>query len=241
MKFYCDKQELKKKSKDELVDELYDSLVENEKLKRELRKYKNPNTPPSANPHLKTSSATMPKRSGKVGAPKGHQGVTRPQKEPNETRQITAEQCPNCHSNDITVLKTKHQQQEDIPPDIQPKTVDVFRDVCRCNKCNLKFVARDGITPVQGRFGVNLIVLVIFLKFIVRGVLRKAAFFLDAGFALRLAPASVQAIIARAANAAEVEYEQLKQKIREARIVYADETSFSVLGKKGWVWVFRSG
>ncbi|GEM_PF-5715310 len=41
MKAYCDKQELKKKSKDELVNDLYDSLVEIDKLKRELRKYKN--------------------------------------------------------------------------------------------------------------------------------------------------------------------------------------------------------
>ena len=83
-------------------------------------------------------------------------------------------------------------------------------------------------------------VLVIFLRFIVRGVLRKTATFLNAGFALRLAPASVQAIVARAAEAATAEYGQLKQKIREARIVYADETSFSVLGKNWWVWVFRS-
>ena len=83
-------------------------------------------------------------------------------------------------------------------------------------------------------------VLVIFLKFIVRGVLRKTVSFLDASFALRLAPASVQAIVARAAEAAKIEYSSLKQRIREARIIYADETSFSVLGKNWWVWVFRS-
>ena len=34
------KQDLQKKSKDELVDELYDSLVEIDKLKRELRNSK---------------------------------------------------------------------------------------------------------------------------------------------------------------------------------------------------------
>lgn len=234
------KPDYEKKSKDELIDELFEKIIENEKLKRELRKYKNPNTPPSAHPHLKTSSTTAPKRSGKCGAPAGHNGTTRAQKEADETRSITASECPKCHGNDITVLKKKRQQQEELPPGIQPKVVDVIRDVCRCNTCKLKFVARDGRTPVQGRFGINLIVLVIFLKFILRGVLRKAAFFLDAGFALKLAPASVQAIIGRAADAAGMEYEQLKQKIREARIVYADETSFPVLGKKWWVWVFRS-
>ncbi|MBI3588708.1 transposase [Candidatus Micrarchaeota archaeon] len=76
--------------------------------------------------------------------------------------------------------------------------------------------------------------------FIVRGVLRKTARFLEAGFAFRITPASVNAILSRASKAAESEYEALRQKIRVARIVYADETSISVLGQKWWVWVFRT-
>ena len=43
------KQEYERKSKDELIDDLFEKIIENEKLKRELRKYKNPNTPPSTN------------------------------------------------------------------------------------------------------------------------------------------------------------------------------------------------
>lgn len=234
-----DKQDYNKKSKEDIIDELFDSYEEIEKLKKELRKYKNPNTPPSAHPHLKpnTQGTTT---GGKRGAPEGHTGTTRLWKKPNETRPITAKECPNCHSKNIEITGKQHQQIEEMPPDIQPAIVNVERDVCKCNTCKLEFVARDGRTPVQGRFGTNLMVLVIFLRFIVRGVLRKTATFLDAGFALRLAPASVQAIVARAAEAAKTEYDQLKQKIREARIIYADETSFSVLGKNWWVWVFRS-
>src|SRR3989344_3486725 len=93
---------------------------------------------------------------------------------------------------------------------------------------------------VKAKIGINLIVLVIFLKLIVRGVLRKTASFLEASFALKLAPASVQAIIERAAQAGEKEYGNLKNKIKSARLLYIDETSFSVLGKNWWVWVFRS-
>lgn len=242
------KDELKKLSKKELIDEFLheqDKLVkidaDKEALKKELRKYKNSNTPPSAHPHLKpTVTKIVDVKPHKRGAPKGHTGTTRPWKQSDEPRPITAKECPNCHSNDIEITGKKHQQVEEMPPDIQPIIIDVERDVCKCNTCKLKFVARDGRTPIQGRFGINLMVLVIFLKFIVRGVLRKTAIFLDAGFALRLAPASVQAIIARAAEAAKTEYEQLKQNIRKARIVYADETSFSVLGKNWWVWVFRT-
>lgn len=230
--------ELKKDHK-KLESDLEKMKGEKEALEKELRKYKNPNTPPSANQHLKPNTQSTGKP-GKRGAPKGHTGTTRPQKESDEHRNITAQECPGCHSQDIKVIGKKHQQVEESPPEVKLNIIDVERDVCRCNKCKLKFVARDGHTPIQGRFGINLMVMVIFLRFILRGVLRKTAGFLDVGFAIRLTPASVQAIITRAADAAESEYAQLKQKIRNARIIYADETSFSVLGKKWWVWVFRS-
>ncbi len=241
MKFYCDKQELKKKSKDELVNDLYDSLVENDKLKRELRKYKNPNTPPSAHPHLKsTFSNTVAVKPHQRGAPEGHTGTTKPKIETPHERHIFGEECPNCQSKSFQVIGQRVQQQEEIPPDIQPEAVNITRDICKCNKCNLKFLARDNQTPLQGKFGINLMVLVIFLKFIVRGVLRKTTCFLEASFALKLAPATVQAIIERAAQSGKKEYFALKSKIRSSKLLYIDETSFSVLGKNWWVWVFRS-
>ena len=242
MKLFA-RSDYKKKSKNEIIDEFFEEVEkrdkEIERLKKELRKYKNPNTPSSAHPHLKPNTQGVASR-GKRGAPKGHEGTTRPWKHPDDSRVIIAEECPGCHSKDIEVIGQRHQQVEEAPPDIKPEIIEVHRDICRCNNCKLKFLARDGRTPLQGRFGINLMVLVIFLRFIVRGVLRKTATFLNAGFALRLAPASVQAIIARAAKAAETEFEQLKIRIRDARIIYADETSFSVLGKNWWVWVFRS-
>jgi hypothetical protein len=138
------------------------------------------------------------------------------------------------------VIEQKHQQLEEMPPDIKPLVIDVVRDVCKCKECEFTFTARDGITPTQGKFGIRLMVLVLFLKFIVRGVLRKTAGFLDASFTLKLAPATVQAIIQRAAKAGESEYEKLKVKIKESQLVYIDETSFRVLGVNWWVWAFRT-
>jgi len=241
MKVYCDKQELKKKSKDELVDDLYDSLVEIEKLKHELRKYKNPNTPPSANQHLKPAySKAVGIKPHERGAPFNHEGITKPKIITENVRHIIGTECPHCQSKRFDVIGKKLQQQEEIPPEIRPEAVNITRDVCRCKDCHLKFLARDNQTPLQGRFGINLTVLVIFLKFIVRGVLRKTTKFLEASFALKLAPASVQVIIERAAQAGEKEYNALKEKIRAASLLYIDETSFSVLGKNWWVWVFRS-
>src|SRR3989339_1847338 len=235
-------------SKDEIIKKYLDLekkyadlKKEKEALEKELRKYKNPNTPPSANQHLKPAySKSIDVKPHKRGAPFNHNGTTRPIKETLNARNIHGTECPNCQSKSFEVIGQKLQQQEEIPPDIQPEPINITRDICQCRKCHLKFLARDSQTPLQGRFGIHLMVLVIFLKFIVRGVLRKTASFFEASFALKLAPASVQAIIERAANAGEAEYAVLKSKIRSAKLLYIDETSFSVLGKNWWVWAFRS-
>src|SRR3989339_588375 len=235
-------------SREEIIRKYLNLEKENEKLKKEkealekeLRKYKNPNTPPSANQHLKPAfSKAVEVKSHKRGAPFDHPGTNRAKKETLNEHHIFGKECPNCESKDFRVIGQKVQQQEEILPEIQPEAVNITRDICRCNKCHLKFLARDNQTPLQGRFGINLMVLVIFLKFIVRGVLRKTTSFLEASFALKLAPASVQAIIERAAQAGKKEYGLLQQKIRSAKLLYIDETSFSVLGKNWWVWVFRS-
>ena len=241
MIYLMDKKSLEKLSKEKLIEEFLKRQDEHIKLEKELRKYKNPNTPPSANQHLKPAfSKAVEVKPHRRGAPAGHAGTNKPKIETSNERHIFGKECPNCQSKSLEVIGQKVQQQEEIPPEIQPEAVNITRDICQCNKCNLKFLARDNQTPLQGKFGINLMVLVIFLKFIVRGVLRKTASFLEASFALKLAPASVQAIIERAAQAGEKEYELLKQKIRGAKLLYIDETSFSVLGKNWWVWVFRS-
>lgn len=226
-------QQLKKENK-ELKEET-------KELKQQLKQYKNSNTPSSANKHLKPNTHGLKAEGiGKRGAPKGHNGTNREWKSEATPRQIHAIECPNCHSADIEKIGERHQQLDEMPKDIQPVTVDVHRDVCKCNNCNLKFAATDGHTPLQGRFGLNLMVIVILLKFIVRGVLRKTAMFMTTGFGASLAPATVQAIVTRVAKSGEAEYEMLKRKIRAAWLLYIDETSFSVLGKNWWVWVFRS-
>ncbi len=215
---------------------------EKEALEKELRKYKNSNTPPSAHQHLKPtySSKTVNVKPHQRGAPVGHMGTTKQKQETTDVRHITGTECPGCQSKNIDVIGEKLQQQEEIPPEIKTKVIDIVRDICKCNDCNLNFLARDNQTPLQGKYGINLMVLVIFLKFIMRGVLRKTACFLEASFMLKLAPASVQAIIERATEAGKKKYDALQQRIRDAKLLYIDETSFSVLGKNWWVWVFRS-
>src|SRR3989344_1952345 len=183
-------------SREEIIKKYFQLEKENEKLKKEkealekeLRKYKNPNTPPSANQHLKPAYSKMIEvKPHRRGAPFEHPGTTKPKIDTPNEHHIFGKECPSCQSKSFEVVGQKLQQQEEIPPEIQPEATNIIRDICQCNKCHLKFLARDDKTPLQGKFGINLMVLVIFLRFIVRGVLRKTTSFLEASFALKLAP-----------------------------------------------------
>ncbi|MFQ5475234.1 MAG: IS66 family transposase [Candidatus Nanoarchaeia archaeon] len=232
--------ELNDKSKKEIIKEYIDLLEEKEKLEKELKKYKNPNTPSSSNKHLKPNTQGLRARSGACrGAPNGHPGTTR-RRSPIVTEVIDADQCPGCNSKDLSDDKVLKRNTEEIPQPVVPEEKTSEIHIKKCNDCGLRFVPQHNTTPLKGRFGINLMVMVIFIRFILRGVLRKTATFLDSGFAFKITPASVNAIIKRVAEAAEKEYEELKLHIRNAGKVYVDETSFSVLGKNQWVWVFRT-
>jgi len=222
-------------------------LEENVMLRRELEtalselaKYKNSNTPSSANKHLKENTAGKKAKEGaKRGAPKGHKGKTRVL-EPERHEIVHTDRCPICGGVNTIDDDIINRVVEDTPDDMTPEVVASTIHVKKCLNCNRKFIPPQNRTPLQGSYGINVMVLVVFLKFLLRGVLRKTALFMESGFALEITPASVNSIIQRVAEAAEMDYEDLKRRIRNAPVVYVDETGFSVLGKNQWVWVFRT-
>ena len=232
--------ELERLSKDDLIDiilQLQKKIIE---LENELKKYKNSNTPPSANKHLKPNTkGKKSKRGRKRGAPKGHKGTTRRQTV-DRHEVIDADTCPRCGSDNLDDEKVFTRVVEEIPEPVLPETVknEVHKKVCL--DCGHHFIPEHNQVPLKGKFGINVMILVVFIKFLLRGVLRKAAKFLRTGFGLKLTPASVGAMVGRVAEAACREYNELKERIRNAEIVYVDETSFSVLGKNQWVWIFRT-
>src|SRR3989338_5967620 len=211
-----------------------------EELRRELQKYKNSNTPSSANKHLKPdTSSKKAKKNSKRGAPAGHEGKTRRQI-PQKKEIIDCAECPNCHGHHLKDEKIIKQIIEEVQEPIAPEVIEGEIHKKKCLDCGATFIPSQNILPLKGSFGINLMVLVIFIKFILRGVLRKTSSFLEVSNALDITPASINEMIGRAAEASNIEYESLKLKIRNAAIIYIDETSFSVLGKNQWEWVFRT-
>lgn len=92
----------KDKTKDELIKELYDAYVEKEKIEKELKKYKNPNTPSSANKHIKLDTQGLKAKKGaKRGAPKKHWGNTLILPEATASMIIDTHDCPKCNGTNI--------------------------------------------------------------------------------------------------------------------------------------------
>jgi hypothetical protein len=211
-----------------------------EELKRELSKYRNPNTPPSSNKHLKPDTfGKKAKKNAKRGAPLGHIG-TNDNFEPENYEDIDADECPNCHGKHIRdkkILKRKNRNIEAPQKIIEEGALIHLK---HCDDCNLDFIPPQNTTPLQGNFGISLMIHVIFIKFLLRGVLRKTALYLEANHAFEITPAALNEIIRRVAEAADKEYSEIKERIRKAAKIYVDETSFSVLGKNQWLWAFRT-
>ena len=96
--------------------------------------------------------------------------------------------------------------------------------------------------PQKGRFGVNLPVYLIMLKFSLRGVLllrriKDFAFHLNA---FEITHKGIQDAILRVGAACKTVYPQNINKIRNARWIYMDVTGMRVLDKNYWLWTFRT-
>ena len=234
------KEEIMGLPKEKLVDIILELSDKIQKLEKELAKYKNPNTPPSSNKHLKPNTfGKQAKKNVKRGAPIGHIAHNK-SIEPENYEDVDACECPNCHGKHVRDKKIFKRKTEEIEEPQKPVAKGALVHLKHCDDCNMDFIPPQNATPLRGSFGINLMVLVIFIKFLLRGVLRKTAMYLEASHAFEITPAALNEIIRRVAGAADKEYSEIKERIRKAAKIYIDETSFSVLGKNWWLWAFRT-
>jgi len=229
----------KDKTKDELIKELYDSYVEKEKLERELKKYKNSNTPSSANKHIKENTEGIKaKKSAKRGAPKNHKGATLilPEAEISET--VIADNCVKCGGENIK--PTGYVKTKKVICYQKPKTyIKEYRQVeYICLDDNTIFFAPHKDIPDKGIYDKNIQSLVNYYKFKGRMPYEIVVDVMNNVHTVPMTRATGLAITRRASDKLEPLYQELEQEIKKADIVQGDETSHSVMGVNHWIWVF---
>jgi transposase len=214
----------------------YEGLIAD--LEARLAKYENAHTPPSLRRGNNRKNDQSEK--GKPGQKEGHKGLTRPNAKPDKQVQVTRDRCPDCGAKLGSPFRIESKIIEDIP-EPQPVTVTEYK-ICHyiCPYCRKEVVGIDPDCPSEGMFGNNTIAHVALLKYGDRLPHRKIQSALRRVYGLVISPATILDLTRRAADAVQSEYDAILKKIRNASVLYIDETSIEVQGKNHWIWVFTT-
>jgi transposase len=231
------KEKFKGKSKNEILDEMYENYVELEKLKKKMRRYENPHTPPSKD--VKKNRTNFVSKTGLgVGKKKGYKGRTRKKQKPTHFISNFDHICAKCGKRG-NLTKKKSRTYEETP---DPQSIMVVKSewglyVCKCGHA---WESKPEVVPDTGLFGKNIQSQVTLLRFDDRLPLRKTISALERQYKITLTSKAVYDITKRVADRITPEYKKIKKKIRRTTNLHIDETKIKVQGKTYWLWIFRS-
>ena len=209
-------------------------------LEARLAKYENAHTPPSLRRGRNRKKEQNEGDKGKPGQKIGHKGVTRPHAKPDRQVEVTADRCPDCGTELGNPFRIESKIIEEIP-EPQPIIVTEYKIAhYRCPCCQKEVAANDANCPIEGRFGNNTIAQTTLLKYEDRLPHRKIQDALKRLHGLNISPATILDLTRRAADAVQSEYDAILNKIRDAPILYVDETSIDVQGELHWIWTFTT-
>lgn len=233
-------------SREELIKKYLELEKENEELKkqkgaleRELKKYKNSNTPPAANKHIKGNTQGLKAKKGaKRGAPKNHKGNTLVFPESDFIIPVSVNNCPICEGTNIR--PTGHVRKKKVICYQKAKVIikEYHQTEYICEDDKTLFFAKHQDIPEKGIYDKNIQSLVNYYKFKARMPHKTIADIMNNIHEVPMtAPTSLE-ITRRASDKLEPLYKKLEEDIRQANIVNGDETSMSVNGLNHWIWVF---
>ena len=239
------KEKFNKKSRDEILEEMFEIYKEKEKLERELKKYKNANTPSSANNHIQTNTQNTKDKTkfNKVGRKKGkksnHNGKTRILDIPTSFVDVITDINPSTGNKNIEptgyVEKRIITDFEIIKTVIQYNVYE-YRDI----DTKEIFMATHKNIPEKGIFGKNILAFTGHLRYYCRVPFYRIANTFTTVFNISMtAPTSLE-ICNRVGEKLSPLYEQLKDNIKNEKVVNVDETSAKRNGVPGWLWGFFS-
>lgn len=227
---------LEELSKEELIELVKGQFEEIEKLKREIRKYKNPHTPSSQNKFDKPQAQGL-KVGRKEGKKSGHKGKTRAKDNPNKTIWVKADKNPS--TGNTNIQETGDIEEFIITNFEIKKVVTLYK--CkwyRDRDTNEVFLAKHPDIPENGIFGKNVLAFASTLHFENRVVYEGVANIFTNVFDIPMTAPTAMELCNRTANKVSYKYETLNKKLRKADVVYGDETGSNQNGIQEWLWGF---
>lgn len=202
-------------------------------LEARLRAYENPHTPSS-----KQRFKRKPKEpNGKLGAPIGHPKWEREQPEPTKIVEHSEDACPNCKHKLGKPFKTDRFVKEEVPKPHPIEVVEHLVNHYHCRHCGKHIIAKNNLTA--GMFGPRAEALTVLFRFEDRLPLRKTVNAL-ARWGLDMTDVTVQNISQRTAHKLQPENNKAIALVRTSRVVYSDETEYTIDGETFWLWTFTT-
>ena len=223
-------------SRDKLIEIVKKLIEENEKLKKELKKYKNPHTPSSKVCFDKPQAVGLPV-GRKLGKKTGHAGKTRLADKP--TRELFVETDKNPRTGSTNIEETGEIKEIVITDFEINKIVTLYKlkEYCDLDTGELFFANHSDI-PEQGIFGKKVQAFASTLHVENRVTFEGIASIFTNVFNISMTSPTAMELCNRAAKKVSSQYDALREKLQRSKVVYGDETSSNQNGKQEWLWGF---
>ncbi|MEK6950086.1 MAG: IS66 family transposase [Nanoarchaeota archaeon] len=175
-----------------------------------------------------------------LGAPKFHKGYARHNPERIDyIRQLVPKRCPHCDTKlkgETQEIRSRHVTNIRLTSKVINTRLDIHRKYCTKCKRLVELEVKEALP--HARFGLNLMLLVMYLKLGLRLPCNKiCSYFMDI-FGLKISEGEIIVILRQLVVAFGDYYSYLEELVKLARIKHSDTTSWRINGKNYVAWVF---
>ena len=173
------------------------------------------------------------------GAHLGHKGYARHIPERiDKIRELSPKRCPHCNIQlgETQEIRSRHITDIKLTSKVKTTRFDIHRKYCPQCKKLVEPEVKEALP--HARFGLNLMLLVMYLKLGLRLPCNKiCSYFMDM-FGLKISEGEIIGILRQLIVAFGDYYSYLEQLVKLARIKHSDTTSWRINGKSYVAWVF---
>jgi transposase len=231
-----------KKKIQELEEALERKEKDYKKLKKEFDEFKAMHAVTVSNlQEALKIKADKVKSSKPLGLPKGHKGYFRHVPERWDEVQLKLNTCPHCNIRlPGRVQEERSRYVTDVELTLKAKNTKYIIPRKYCPACK-KLVEPEvpNVLP-HARLGLNLMLLVMYLKLGLRLPCEKIVDFLSTAYGVKMSNGEVIVILKQLAGAFGNYYSHLEKLVRLARVKHSDTTSWRVNGRNYFAWAFIS-
>lgn len=157
-----------------------------------------------------------------------------------ERKRIHTEFCYHCHAS----LRRTESFREKILIDIvltsHPTTVIVESERQWCSGCHTEVIARHPQALPFTEYGMNIFMMVLVYRFQCHSSLSSISSALHTGYGVYVSKSEIANILKTAKEYLRYRYDKLIEEVRQGRLMYNDETGWTVRGQQAWMWIMAT-